>query len=116
VTRRHLAYLFDQVSTADPGSVLRMNARVATCYAWADAHGFTIVDEIIAWADGSRPVAQVLADLLALCRQNDAVLLVHSEQVLPASVDGPQLDGVPVVVATGCDAASGGGGAGCSWH
>lgn len=94
---RRLAYLFDQVSTADQSSVLRMNARVAACYAWAEAHDVVIVDEVIGWADGSRPVADVLADLLALCHRDDAVLLVHSLDVLPGALPLPWRDLVPVV-------------------
>jgi hypothetical protein len=94
------AYLFDQVSTGDPGSVLRMNARVATCYTWAEAHGFAIADEIIAWADGSRPVVDVLNDLLAMCHSEQAALLIHSVDVLPGPIAEPWRDAVPLVVAT----------------
>jgi hypothetical protein len=94
------AYLFDQVSTADPVSVLRMNERIAACYAWAERHGFTVADEIIAWPDGSRSVEQVLAELLEACHRERAVLLVHSLDVLPGSIPAPWRGVVPLVVAT----------------
>jgi hypothetical protein len=94
------AYLFDQVPATDPTSVLRMNERVAACYAWAEKHGFAIADEIIAWPDGPRSVQQVLADLLEDCRRERAVLLVHSLDVLPGPIPAPWRGVVPLVVAT----------------
>lgn len=94
------AYLFDQVCTGDPGSVPRMNARVATCYTWAEVHGFAIADEIIVWTDGTRPVVDILNDLLAICDREQAVLLIHSVDVLPGPLGEPWRSTVPVVVAT----------------
>lgn len=103
---QHLAYLFDQVSTTDPSSVLRMNARVAACYTWAEAHGYQVADEIIGWADSSRPVIDVLIDLLTTCHRDGAVLLVHSRDVLPGPVPEPLHSLVPIVVVAATPAAN----------
>lgn len=107
---QHIAFLFDQVSAADPESVPRMNVRVETCYTWAETHGFTVVDEVIVWTDGGRQPDTMFAEVLAVCRRTGAVLLVHSVEVLPerarqklqpGPADRLRLDGVQLVVATG---------------
>ena len=104
------AFLFDQVSAADPESVPRMNARVEACYTWAEAHGFAVVDEVIVWTEGGRQPDTMFAEVLAVCRRTGAVLLVHSVEVLPESARQQlqpdpsarlRLGGVQLVVATG---------------
>jgi hypothetical protein len=74
-------YIFDGVDGDDTAT---MNQRVAVCYAWAEHHGLTVVDEIISWAARTSPGREVaLSRAVVACRRERAALLVHSDAVLP---------------------------------
>lgn len=73
--------IFDGVDVDDANG---MNARVAACYAWAEEHGLTVIDEIISWAPRFRPDrAEALRFAVGACLRTKAALLVHSRAVLP---------------------------------
>ncbi|HET9654745.1 MAG TPA: hypothetical protein VFP72_05290 [Kineosporiaceae bacterium] len=80
------AYLFDAVTGTGRPEIDAMNARVAACYTWAEVHGIEILDEVIAWPGSGRAAADLLAEVLELCRRDGAALLVHSPGTLPAAL------------------------------
>jgi len=85
VNRPATVYIFDGVDGQDTKG---MNERVAACYAWAEAHGLRVLDEIICWVPRCRcDAAAALALVAAACRRDQAALLVYSPAVLPPAAD-----------------------------
>jgi hypothetical protein len=84
VNRPATVYIFDDVDGQDAKG---MNERVAACYAWAEAHGLRVLDEIICWVPRCRCDGAALALVVAACRRDQAALLVYSPAVLPPAAD-----------------------------
>ena len=87
VNRPATVYIFDGVDGQDTRG---MNERVAACYAWAEAHGLRVLDEIICWVPCCRgDAADALALVVSACRRDQSALLVYSPAVLPPTPDTP---------------------------
>lgn len=84
-------YLVDHVVPDDPSSHRAMNERVALCYAWADAHGVQVLDEILYRDRGTDDVIRFLGEVVAMCARDRAGLLVHPAAAFPLPFPPPDL-------------------------